>query len=155
MEIKLYDPNYCKKPRLFLFQSTSSLLIQCITRLTHCPVQAQVNLPSSLLLFMTSPGFLLGVFSWDSFCGTVGENCPSPIWECAGSWCEHWAHWCYWNSDLGIPCDFGSVSVWISLLASDASELFPWAWSVEKWRRGFMYIWITWSMALGSRNCWQ
>lgn len=29
------------------------------------------------------------------------------------------------NSDLGIPHDFGSESIWIFLLASDASELFP------------------------------
>lgn len=31
------------------------------------------------------------------------------------------------NSDLGIPHDFGSASILISLLASGASELFPWA----------------------------
>lgn len=46
---------------------------------------------------MTIPGFLLDIFSWDSFYGTVGETCPVPYERGAGSWCEDWAHWCYWE----------------------------------------------------------
>lgn len=67
-----------------LFHSTSSLVSQCITNLTFGPVQAQVNPPSSLLLFMTIPGFLLDVVSGDSFCGAVRELPQSHMsWQLA------------------------------------------------------------------------
>lgn len=113
-----------------LFHSTSSLVSQCITRLTLGPVQAQVNLPSSFLLswpslascWMLSVGILF-VAQWERAPQSqAGIN--TELTGVTG------------NSDLGILHDFGSASIQISLSASDASELFPWVWSLELWRKG-------------------